>query len=280
MKISIQDWLLSANPRLSANSEYASIESMAIACHITRKSREWLMAHPETSIPGLQLNKMEALLERLLNGEPLAYLTGKRSFYGLDFEVNEHVLIPRPETELLVELAVKWLNDHPGRRNVVDIGTGSGAIACAVAVKVPDVQILATDLSAAALKVARENAITHQVANRMQFRKNDLLSGIDDKFDLLLSNPPYIPTGELDQLAVARYEPGLALDGGENGMQLIKKLLAQSAKNVLPGACIFLEIQYNQANNVIQLGQQFHTGSTCTTFHDLAGLPRVIKIQL
>lgn len=280
MKSSIQEWITFANSRLSSLSEFSSIESMVLASHVTSHPREWIIAHPETEVTESQFIELESAITRLIDGEPLAYITGRRSFYGLDLLVDNRVLIPRPETELLVEMAIQWLNSHPTRRKVADIGTGSGAIAIAVAANVPDARILATDISSEALEVATVNARRLQVADSITFQQNDLLSGLNEKFDLLLSNLPYIPTADLNLLAVGKYEPNLALDGGADGLQLIQKLLDQFTQNALPGACIILEIQYNQANHVIHIAEHCYSKADITTSYDLAGLPRTVKIQL
>ena len=279
-RINIGEWILTTRSRIKGNSGFPNIEINVIAAHVLKQPKEWIVSHPETELSDSQLQDLEQSVIRLLEGEPLAYITGKRSFYGLDFKVNKNVLIPRPETELMVEESIRWLGAHPQRRMVADIGTGSGVIAITIAKNIPDVRVMAIDVSPASLELAKGNAKEFRVDDSVQFKQNDLLSNIVNKFDLILANLPYIPSLVLDGLEVNRYEPRLALDGGENGLDYITKLLEQSQNNVLPGACIFLEIQYNQSIQVSNLARGQFPGAEVTIFKDLASLPRLIRIQL
>ena len=279
-KINLGSWLRGATERLAGSSDAPHVESTAIAAFVLEHPREWLVAHPETELFDDQISIMEACLNRIVNGEPLAYITGRRSFYGLDFQVNPGVLVPRPETELLVECALNWLADHPDRRKVADIGTGSGIIAISTAKNCPDAQILATDISNNALETARGNAIDLGVSDRIRFQQTNLLGGIDERFDLILANLPYIPTTGLEGLPVARHEPHLALDGGADGLVLIRKLVSQIPQIALPGACMILEIQYNQGDQMLHIVNQLPGTPRFSLLKDLAGLPRIVKIQL
>lgn len=279
-KTKLGEWLRGANERLAGSSDFPGVESTAIAAFVLGCSREWLYAHPETELTTEELGGLEASLNRLLNGEPLAYLTGKRSFYGLDFRVNPGVLVPRPETELLVEHALAWLTAHPGRRKVADVGTGSGIIAISVARNCPDAAVLATDISVDALETARCNALQLGISDRIQFQQADLLNGVTDKFDLILANLPYIPTTTLSDLQVARHEPRLALDGGEDGLVLIRKLVSKMPDIARPGACMILEIQYNQGDQVLHIVNLLPGTPRFSLHNDLFGLPRIAKIEL
>jgi len=272
-------WMNARLTRLHGRTEYPSIEILAIASHVLQKPKEWIVAHPETTLNEQQLEVLEKAYARLMNGEPLAYITGRRSFYGLDFMVDDRVLIPRPETELLVDLAIAWLKDNPGKNRIVDIGTGSGAIAVTLAYHLPNSKITAIDVSLNALEVARSNAALHRVADRIEFIRNDLLEGLEDKFDLVLANLPYIPTPDLDNLTDLKHEPRAALDGGLNGLQIIEQLITSTKKCIAQNGCMILEIQYNQGIIVREIALQQYPQAICSIHQDLAALPRVVKIQ-
>jgi len=276
---SVGEWIGQAIFTISEKTEFPFIEINAIASSILGKPKEWIVSHPESLLDPGQVQALDHAVERLLTGEPLAYITGQRAFYGLDFEVNRNVLIPRPETEILVEEAINWFENHPDRRSMADIGTGSGAIAITCADRFPDLKITAIDISPEALTVARRNAERHHVTDRIEFKQNDLLTGFKEKFDVIAANLPYIPSDSLNQLDVIRFEPRLALDGGTTGITFITRLLDQSRKNIRPEGCLFLEIQYNQIN-VISIIEQYYPHAVTNIVNDLASLPRVIKIQL
>lgn len=273
------EWIGQAISTIKGKTEFPFVEINAIASSILGKSKEWVISHPETSLTQAQITELDHAVERLLSGEPLAYITRQRAFYGLDFEVNRNVLIPRPETEILVEEVIHWLEDHPNRRSMADIGTGSGIIAVTCADRFPDLRVTAIDISPDALVIARKNADRHDVADRIEFVQNDLLTGVKKKFDIIAANLPYIPTDTLEQLDVIKFEPRLALDGGKNGTILINRLLEQSTENIRPGGCLFLEIQYNQ-DNMSSIIEGYYPHAVINILNDLASLPRVIKIQL
>lgn len=274
----IGDWIGQTTATVKGKTEFPLIEIYAIAANVLEKPREWIISHPEATIDTKQINELDRAIARLLTGEPLAYITGRRSFYGLDFLVDRHVLIPRPETEILVEEVIDWFEAHPGRVAMADIGTGCGAIAVACADRFPALCITALDISPDALQIARENAARNNVDGQIEFIQNDLLEGLAGKFDVIAANLPYIPSAELDTLEVIRFEPRLALDGGNDGLYFINKLLHQCEKYLFPGGCVFLEIEYNQPK-VKTIAGQIYPQAAITMINDLANLPRVIKIQ-
>jgi len=274
------NWITANVARLQGVTEFPSVEINSIVAYALQKDKAWIAAHPETSLNQTQLTYLEQAVERLIQGEPLAYITGTQAFFGLDLIVNNHVLIPRPETELMVELAVDWLNKNTGRSRIADVGTGSGAIAVTLADQRSDLQITATDISAQALSVAKANAARHHVTEQIKFLQTDLLNGIETRFDLILANLPYIPTQTLAGLSALGYEPRSALDGGADGLNLIRKLITTMEKKLLPKACVFLEIQYNQGVEVTQIAARQFPRANISVHQDLASLPRVVKIQL
>jgi release factor glutamine methyltransferase len=278
-KISINDWLISARKELSKTSDLAYLETQVILSHVTEKSREWLISHPEHLLSEKQLLEADAHINQLIEGVPLPYITGKQAFFGLDFIVSPDVLIPRPETEQLVEECIQWLEEHPTKRKMVDVGTGSGIIAITLADRFSDLEVTAVDLSDQALEVAQSNADRLKVAQNTKFLKSDLLEKCDEKFDLIAANLPYIPSGLLQTLSVSKHEPILALDGGEDGLDLISRLLVQSISHMTTGGMTILEIESSQAQTTIDLANTLIPRAKKTLLNDLATLPRILKIN-
>lgn len=270
--------------RLSAVSETTVLDAQVLLAHLMDKTRTWVVAHPEAEVPKELEETIGAWLKRLEAGEPLAYLLGYREFYGRRFEVTPQVLIPRPETELLVERALKWLRANPRRRRAADVGTGSGCIAVSLAAEIPDLQVLATDISLPALRVARRNALKHGVAERIRWLQCDLLSPSPSKtyypprFDLICANLPYIPAPLLPQLEVARYEPRLALNGGEDGLALIRRLLEQVPRWIAPGGLVLLEIEASQGMAALSIAYDTFSSAQIHLYPDLAGHDRLLEI--
>ncbi len=247
--------------------------------HILGKQRTWVLSHLEAELADLQAQALNSAATRLEAGEPLPYVLGEWEFFGLPFTITPQVLIPRPETELLVETALSWLDKHPERRMAADIGTGSGCIAVSLAKKVSDLRVVATDISDSALQVASENCLRHKVTPRVQLLEADLMDGMDQRFDLICANLPYIPSAVLHKLAVYGREPALALDGGERGLDLIARLLRQAPGSLFPGGLLLLEIETSQGEEVLKLASRAFTGGEIHIFQDLAGHDRVVYIN-
>lgn len=279
MRINLQTWARQTFKQLQGKSEFPYIESQVLLAFALNRSREWIVAHPEVLLTLEQETQLEKVVQRLLKGEPLPYITGIQAFYGLDFVVTPDVLIPRPETELLVEEAVKWLQSHPNRRSALDMGTGSGAIAITLADQVPDLIVTAADISPAALDVARKNAGKFGVEDRVHLIQSDLWQSIDPSFDLIAANLPYIPSAKLKTLNVARHEPVLALDGGSDGLQVLRTFLAHGSEHILPGGLILLEIEAGQGLTAMELAQNQFGDGLVRLIKDYSALPRLITIQ-
>ncbi len=243
------------------------------------KPKEWVISHSSDELSDPQQKQLDQLLERLINGEPLAYLTGKKAFYGMDFYVTKDVLIPRPETELIVEEAIQWLTDHPSKRTAADVGTGSGIIAVTLADAIPDIKITAFDISPSALQVAQKNCEAYNHQDQITFIQNDLLDGIAQKFDLIVANLPYIPTATLKDLPDLRHEPQDALDGGEDGTRFIAPLLRQSMDCLRPGGLILLEIESSISEIVSAIVRKYFQDAKIDVLFDYAHFPRIIKIN-
>jgi release factor glutamine methyltransferase len=259
-----------------------NLDAQVVLAHALGQSRTWLLAHPEADLSAPQLASVEEALARLEAGAPLPYVLGRWEFFGLDFNVTPDVLIPRPETELLVEKAIAWLKASPERRSVADIGTGSGAIAVTIALRVPQVHVLATDISPAALAVARSNAEKFNAQERIEFVECDLLPALNvqrSTFNAIFANLPYIPTETLSGLAVFGTEPSLALDGGADGLDLIRRLLTLAPNWLAPGGCILLEIEAGQGRQALSLAHELFPQAEIHLHQDLSGRDRLLEIQ-
>ena len=272
-------WLTQARCRLEPSTADAGLEAQLLLAHVIKRNRTWVLAHPETILSENQLEQLNLLLEKRSNGIPLPYILGHWEFYNLDFVVTPDVLIPRPETELLVEQALAWLKNHANQRRVADVGTGSGCIAVSLAKNQPDLRLIATDLSQAALDVARENASRHGVVDRIEWKKINLLDDYPGKLDLVVANLPYIPSATLDNLPVSKYEPRSALDGGPDGLRFINELLRDAKRWWASGGAILLEIEAGQGESALRLADELLPGASITLLPDLAGLPRILKIE-
>lgn len=269
-----------ASEQLYHQSDSPLLDAEVLLAYILKSSRSWVLAHPEYFLNEDEMRKGETLLRRLEEGEALPYVLGSWEFYGLRFHVNQYTLIPRPETELLVDLAIDWLKRSEERLIVTDIGTGSGCIAISVAQHIPDVKILATDISFGALHVARQNVNDHHLSSRVFLLQANYLPPINKKFDLVMANLPYIPKDQLTDLAVSKREPLLALDGGINGLEPIRHLIQAVKPRMNMGGKILLEIEASQAEQVSALTRDYFSNAEIQSIKDLAGFDRVVSIQL
>jgi release factor glutamine methyltransferase len=260
-------------------SETAWLDARTLISHLLGKPHAWVLAHPEQELTAGQARRLEGILERLSGGEPLPYILGRWEFFGLDFSITPDVLIPRPETELLVEEALAWLRAQSGRCKAVDVGTGSGCIAVTLAKLAPDVSVVACDISQQALQVAQRNAVQHAVADRVSFVQVDLISALSGSVDLICANLPYIPTSKLEELEVARHEPQLALDGGMDGIQLIERLVSQARRLLAPGGLMLLEIEATLGGEVLPRVAEIFPWAKIELLPDLAGLDRLIRLE-
>jgi len=275
----IQEGLKRTRAVMSQWSDSALLDAQVLIAHIINKPRAWVLAYPEASLSAGQIEDIERALSRLKRGESLPYVLGHREFYGLDFIVTPHTLIPRPETELLVEHALAWLETHPSRRRVVDVGTGSGCISIILAKHIPNLSMFGTDLSWHALRVARKNAYRYKLKGQVRFIQCDLLSGIQASFDLICANLPYIPTQRLQKLQVFKKEPTLALDGGLDGFHLLRRLLQQAPARLAPGGLLLLEIDASHPEKAQALARGLFPNAEINVFPDLAGENRLLSIQ-
>ncbi len=247
-------------------------------------SREDLCRSPEAPLDASSLSCLAALVARRTCGEPVAYLTGVQEFWSLDFAVTPDVLIPRPETEHLVETVAEFLASRPGPQRLLDLGTGSGAIAVSVARECPRVEVWATDVSHEALEVARANACRHGVDHRMRWLQGDLfgaLGGSATSFDALVSNPPYIPGPDMARLPrdVRDWEPALALDGGTDGMVFYRRIVAEGIPHLREGGLLAVETGADLGDRVPELFHAHRGLDQVRVLPDHAGLPRVVTAE-
>lgn len=262
----------------------ARLDAQVLLGHVLGVSRTWLLAHPEVVLSPQEVTAFEPLIAARATRQPVAYLTGHREFYGLDFHVAPAVLVPRPETEHLVERAIVVARTWHARLQrwprVAEVGVGSGAIAVSLAHALPGLIVTGVDLSPDALTVAIDNARRHGVADRVRLVQGDLLSPIDAPAELVLANLPYIPSADLDGLASeVRAEPRLALDGGPDGLDGFRRLFAQVPDRVAPGGVLLLEMGADQGDALRALAAALHPTSLTIT-PDLAGHDRLLEIHL
>lgn len=256
-----------------ASSDSARLDAELLLLRVLRRERAWLYANPEYVPTEAELDAFQRLLERRATGEPVAYLTGERAFWTLELVVSPDVLIPRPETELLVELALRALRDTPSPR-VMDLGTGSGAIALAIASERPDAEVIATDSSSAAVEVASANASRLGIRN-VRFKAASWFGDEDGPFDAVLSNPPYVAADDPHlRQGDCRFEPRSALTPGEDGLEAIREIAGLAHERLKAGGLLALEHGWDQARDVRKcLENGGYAG--VSSHRDLAGIERV-----
>jgi release factor glutamine methyltransferase len=265
--------------RLEKKSETPELDAQSLLAHVMDRSCSWVLAHPETSLTSRRAADLETLLARLESGDPLPYVLGRWEFYGLEFEVTPDVLIPRPETELLVERAIAWLQTHPDKRQAADVGTGSGCIGIALAANVPDLHVMGSDISSEAVKMAERNALKNVLGKRVKFLCCNLFPP-EEEFDLIVANLPYIPTKTLHKLPIFGHEPTLALDGGRDGLRLIRHLLTDAPDRLLPGGLLLMEIEASEGPAALSLACDIFSNAEIHLHKDLAGRDRILEIQV
>jgi release factor glutamine methyltransferase len=254
------------------------LDAEILLTHALRITRSQLHAHPQSRLSSAELASYRQLIEQRTRREPVAYIVGHKEFYGLDLFVDGWALIPRPETELLVEKAIEISQ----RQSVLaDVGTGSGAIAVSLAVHLPQAVVYATDASPEALDVAACNCRRHRVEDRVHLLQGHLLEPLPEPVDLIAANLPYVSQAELAQLPpeISQYEPHEALNGGPDGLDHIRRLLAQAKGHLKPGGVVLLEIGATQGPTVIALARHHFPASKIEIMQDYAGLDRVVIVK-
>jgi len=273
----------------SNNIEDAHIEARTLLGYLLELSAAELYTETKQNLDVEQKKNFRRLIERRLHREPTAYILNQKEFYGLDFYIDNRALIPRPETELLIEEALKFSHSQgncPALREktllAADIGTGCGNIAVCLALKIANIEILAVDISSAALEVARLNGERHKVTEKITFLHGNLLEPLNTPVNLIVANLPYIKSSELDTLKpeIVLFEPRTALDGGKEGLKWISQLLTQAKKKMQPGGCLILEIGNEQEYSVVNLINQHIPNTTIELVSDLNNIKRIVKINI
>ena len=258
-------------------------EAGSLLQYVIRRDRTFLLSHPEYVLTAEEEDCLRRYVVRRANGEPLQYITGKQAFFGLDFAVTKDVLIPRPETELMVERALKLLGTEPTDPIICDVGTGSGCIAIALLHQKQGASAIGIDVSEAAIRVAKRNAQSHHVTNRLTLLAADGFSALhptQKRFDLIVSNPPYVAGSAWDglQREVRDHEPRVALVSGTDGLVMIRRLLNESGAFLKPGGHLLFEIGFDQTE-VVQSLIDRSTWNVLDIQEDLQGIPRIVVLQ-
>ena len=263
--------------------EEASLEAELLLIGVLGIDRSTLLAYPDRTITSVECLVLHDWINRRIGGEPLSYISGHREFYGLDLIVNHGTFIPRPETETLVDLALDITGKFTGNKPlcIVDIGTGSGAIAVALATRLSMARIYATDISRCALSIAKLNAKRHGVKDKVVFLQGDLLDPLQGKVDIVVSNPPYIPTSEIQYLQnEVQREPSTALDGNSDGLAVISAIMSQVPKKIKKPGYLVMEIGHDQADRVGVLAKDLLPPHVLTVHQDLAGVSRFVMASI
>jgi release factor glutamine methyltransferase len=257
--------------------EDAALDAEVLARHVLGWDLAQLLARHREPAPPHFAERFDELIARRARREPVALITGRREFWGLDFLVTPATLVPRPETEFIVEEALRRLSPH-GACTVLDVGTGTGCLAVSIAHERPSARVVATDISHEALLVARQNATAHGVAARVGLVQTDLAAGVAVRADLIVSNPPYVPDAAALAPDVGRYEPAAALFGGPDGLHTIQRLLSEVRAHLAPGGVLIVEFGYGQEDDVrgLALATDWHVERV---LHDFQGIARTIVLR-
>ncbi len=288
ISVTFSSVLKEAADTLSSNHiEQARLEAGLLLAHVLGLRKEDLIIHPDRELTDPQEEKFQQLIERRCVKEPLAYIVGHQEFWSLKFKVNPKVLVPRPETEGVIERLLNLAGDETDEKaiRILDVGTGSGILAIVSALEFLKSRVTAVDNSGDALEIARENALENRVADRIEFLKMDLMSDWtlpkNDLYDYILSNPPYIPSRELEQLMpdVRDYEPRVALDGGPDGLVCYRCIVANAFPYLKPGGHLIFEVGDDQAGPVEQILQAHGGWDEIEIVQDLSGRDRVVSAR-
>ena len=283
MTVSIQTWIHEKTLELESSGflDDARFSCLILLSHFLYVDTAWIFIHSQDDLPNELLPILNIHFEELKRGRPLPYIIGEWDFFGYRFNISEAVLIPRPETELLVKTAIEWLNQQTSEnRSFIDVGTGTGCIPVSILMNIDYASGLATDISIRALKIAADNRSTYNLENRLQLVCGDLLTPIIQKFNLITANLPYIPTKKLETTEVKKHEPLLALDGGIDGFSLIKRLLIDSVNKITKPGLILLEIEEDQGEDIEDLAAQSFPNGKILIHKDYANRDRFVQIEL
>jgi release factor glutamine methyltransferase len=264
---------------IAADIDDALLESEVLLKHVLQIDKVRLYVDIGSELTPQQYEIFFTLVQRRLNGEPSAYIVGTRDFYGLEFVVNRDVLIPRPETELLVEKAIS-LTKEKSYKIIVDVGTGSGIVAICMTLNLPGIVVYATDISAPALGVAYRNCEKHKVQHKITLLQGYLLEPLPEPVDMIVANLPYVADVDMVQVNTAGYEPDIALNGGADGLEYIVAIIEQSISKLLGGGSILFEVGLGQSQTVSRQLKRIYPYGEVDVLRDLAGIERVVSLSL
>jgi release factor glutamine methyltransferase len=281
--ITIHKALQEASKKLEHKADTPLLDAQVILCHVLRVDRLYLIVNKERVLTNEEICKYNGMIEKRLYGVPVQYIIGRQEFMGLDFYVEEGVLIPRPDTEILIEKVLDSI-DKESICSIVDIGTGSGAITITLAKYIRNSHVYSIDISKKALDIARRNAEEHDMLPKISFLNGSLFDplsnmGIEGRIDVLVSNPPYIPTDDIEnlQIEVSKFEPRIALDGGKDGLDFYKEIINRAPKYLRQGGFMALEVGHDQARRVMELMEEKNRYIDIEITKDLAGIERVVS---
>ena len=266
--------------QLPPNLDDTNASALVLLSHVLQTPKTWVLAHPEARLNPGQHQRFLNLVQRFAEGEPLPYLTGRQEFFGLEIMVSPAVLIPRPETELLVEEALAWLRAQPDPLSALDLGTGSGCIAAALASRLPSLRVTALDISADALSLAAENARALRVSKRVTIMHADLIPPALPRFNLICANLPYIPTHKLSAVNSLPYEPAEALDGGTDGLRLLRHFFNQAPRHLSAGGLLLAETEADLGAETRSLALEAFPSAQVDLLKDLNQRDRLVRVQL
>lgn len=275
----IREWLDSRAVLLSNQNADANLDAQIILEKVLGKDRAFIYTHLDYELSNQQERKADHNILLRIRGIPLPYITGLWQFFGNRFYVSKHVLIPRQETEMLVESAIQWLENHPESKLIADIGTGTGCIVISLAKKFPKKKYYASDISSHVIALARKNIHHYDVKQIITLKKTFFLEGVSKKFDLICANLPYIPRSRLHCLRVSEFEPAVALDGGADGFRIIELLLQNSCRWLKPSGCLMCEIDDTHAHIALRTAQTCWPQKSIVIENDFSGKPRLLIIQ-
>ncbi|MEA3253577.1 MAG: peptide chain release factor N(5)-glutamine methyltransferase [Chloroflexota bacterium] len=282
---SCESLYLAGRQLAAANIDCATVEAELLLCHVLGTSKTKIYGEPERVLTSIEIGHLQHLIQRRLLHEPAAHILGCSEFYGREFYIDHRALIPRPETELIVEEAIKLVQKRSLSENhlaIADIGTGSGVIAISLALEFPFARIYATDISNPALQVAEINCRRHKVSRQVKLLQGDLLEALPEPVNMLVANLPYVRDRELRILSqeIAKFEPLLALAGGNDGLDEIRRLLDQLPGRISNGGCLILEIGQGQDRTVKSIIRAYFPQASIELIPDLGGTNRVVKATL
>lgn len=278
--MNLDEFLKKTSPSWKGVTETSELDVSVLISHVLGRSRTWVLSHREHELSTTQIQELEQKLELYRRGVPLPYLIGKWEFFGHEFFVTEATLIPRPETELMVEEVLSWLEKHPSATHVLDIGTGSGCIAISLALSCERICVVASDISLAALRVAQRNVAKFQLQKRVLLVSASLLPPLAKKFDVICANLPYIPSERLKRLPIYGKEPTLALDGGSDGLDLYRALFDALQPSVPKGCLIACEIDSAQVSEMKTLARKAFPEAKIAVIKDLSNRERLLKVEV